>query len=87
MSPVARAADQQVVAGAADEIVVAGAAEDQVVAAAAGDLVVDALLADHEVVDDRGREIDAAGVAVARIEPADEVVVGAEQVALHRWRR
>ena len=79
-------ADQQVVAGAAVKIVVAGAAEDQVVAGAAGDDVVDALLADHEVIGDRGREIDAASVAVGRIKPADQVVVGAEQVACEGLR-
>ncbi len=70
----ARAADQQVVAGAAVELVVAGAAEDEVVAGTAGDLVVDAVLAGDEVVHGRGGEIDAAGIAVARIRPADEVV-------------
>ena len=49
------------------ELVVAGAAEDQVVAGTAGDDVVDALLTDHEVIGNRGREIDAASVAVGRI--------------------
>ena len=57
LSPVARAADQQVVAGAAGEFVVAGAAEDQVVAAAAGDLSFDAVLADDEVVGRRSERL------------------------------
>ena len=66
---------------AAVELVVSGAAEDEIVAAAAGDLVVDALLADEEVVRDRSGEVDAAGITVARIQPADQVVVRTEQVA------
>ena len=83
----ARSAYQQVVAGAAAELVVAGTAEDQVVAAAADDLVVDALLADDEVVSCRSGEIDAAAIPVGRIQPADQVVIRAEQVAREACRR
>ena len=46
------------------------------------DLVTGSLLADDEVVGGRSAEVDATGVAVVRIEAADEVVIGPELVAV-----